>query len=46
MIEQFTVKKDKRDSLQSTQNQISGKIMLVQKVNKSLADFIEFLNDI
>lgn len=29
MIEQFTVNKDKRDSLQSTQNQISGKIMLV-----------------
>lgn len=29
MIEQFTVKKDKRDSLQSTRNQISGKIMLV-----------------
>lgn len=29
MIKQFTVNKDKRDSLQSTQNQISGKIMLV-----------------
>lgn len=42
LIEYFTVNRDKRDSLQSTQNQISGKIMVVWK---SLAGFIEFLND-
>lgn len=45
MIEYFTVNRDKRDSFQSTQNQISGKIMVVWKKYKSLAGFIEFLND-
>lgn len=45
LIEYFTVNRDKRDSLQSTQNQISGKIMVVCKKYKSLAGFIEFLND-